>query len=53
MPIGVIVDTHDRLTTIEAELKLFDRRGVEAILHVGDFVAPYAVRSLIKYEMMN
>lgn len=50
MLIGVMADTHDRLPTIDAALKLFDRRGVEAVIHAGDFVAPFAVRRLLCYR---
>ena len=50
MLIGVLADTHDRLPTIDAALKLFDRRGVEAVIHAGDFVAPFAVRRLLCYR---
>ena len=50
MLIGVLADTHDRLPTIDAALKLFDRRAVEAVIHAGDFVAPFAVRRLLCYR---
>ena len=50
MLIGVLADTHDRLPTIDAAMKLFDRRGVEAVIHAGDFVAPFAVRRLLCYR---
>jgi putative phosphoesterase len=47
--IGVISDTHDRLPMIEAALRLFAERQVEALIHPGDFVAPFAVRLLTKF----
>ncbi|MHC4698408.1 MAG: metallophosphoesterase [Planctomycetota bacterium] len=50
MLIGVISDTHDRLTTINAALGLFAQRRVEALIHPGDFVAPFAVRQLLVYS---
>ena len=50
MLIGVISDTHDRLPMIDAALDLFARRAVDAVIHPGDFVAPFAVRSLLKYK---
>lgn len=50
MLIGVLADTHDRLPTIDAAMKLFERRGVEAVIHAGDFVAPFAVRRLLCYR---
>jgi len=50
MIIGVISDTHDRLPMIDAALALFMRRRVEAVIHAGDFVAPFAVRRLLQYK---
>ena len=50
MLIGVISDTHDRLPMIDAALDLFARRRVEAVIHPGDFVSPFAVRRLLKYK---
>jgi putative phosphoesterase len=50
MLIGVISDTHDRLPMIDAALELFRRRCVEAVIHPGDFVAPFAIRRLRRYE---
>jgi putative phosphoesterase len=44
MKIGVISDTHDRLPTFERSIALFKRLNVGAILHAGDFVAPFAAR---------
>ena len=49
MLIGVISDTHDRLPQIDAALSLFARCKVEAVIHPGDFVAPFAVRRLLSY----
>lgn len=48
MLIGVVSDTHDRLPAIEAALTLFNRRGVEAVIHPGDVIAPFAARRLAK-----
>ncbi len=50
MLIGVMSDTHDRLPMIDAALALFAGRGVEAVIHAGDFVAPFAVRRLLAYK---
>ena len=47
---GVISDTHDRLPLIDAALALFAERKVEAVIHPGDFVAPFAVRRLLQYK---
>ena len=50
MLIGVVSDTHDRLPMIDAALRLFADRQVEAVIHPGDFVAPFAVRRLLQYK---
>ncbi len=50
MLIGVISDTHDHLTTIDRAIDVFDQRGVQAMIHPGDLVAPFAARQLLKYN---
>lgn len=50
MLIGVLSDTHDRLPMIDAALALFAERGVEAVIHPGDFVAPFAVKRLLAFS---
>lgn len=44
MKIGVISDTHDRLTTFRRAIALFRRLEVAAIFHAGDYVAPFAAK---------
>lgn len=43
MRIGIVSDTHDDLAAVEAAVSLFDREGVDAVVHCGDFVAPFSV----------
>ncbi|MBI5178750.1 MAG: metallophosphoesterase [Nitrospinae bacterium] len=45
MRIGIISDTHDNIPKIRAAVDLFNRAGVDAVLHCGDFVAPFALLS--------
>jgi len=47
--VGVLSDTHDRLPMIDAALALFALRRVEAVIHAGDLVAPFAARRLLRY----
>lgn len=47
MLIGVMSDTHDNLPKTKQALDLFKERGVEAVIHAGDFVAPFTARLLI------
>ncbi len=44
MLIGVISDTHDRLPSFKNAVALFRRHNVKAILHAGDYVAPFAAK---------
>jgi len=50
MLVGVISDTHDRVPMIEAALDLFERRNVQALVHGGDLVAPFAARCLTRFR---
>lgn len=49
MRIGVLSDTHDRLPAIDQAIALFQREGVEAVVHPGDLVAPFAARRLLAW----
>jgi hypothetical protein len=51
MKIGVISDTHDNLPAIDAAVRHFRAAGVEAILHGGDYVAPFALRRLLQARL--
>ncbi len=46
MKIGVISDSHDRLPTLRRAVALFNRLKVDAVIHAGDFVAPFAANLL-------
>ena len=43
MLIGIVSDTHDDLAAVEATVSRFDRLDVDAVVHCGDFVAPFSV----------
>ena len=40
MLVGVISDTHDNVPAVEAAVEAFEARGVETVVHCGDFIAP-------------
>ncbi|MBI5893344.1 MAG: metallophosphoesterase [Deltaproteobacteria bacterium] len=42
MRIGLISDTHDNMTAIKKAVKYFNEQNVDAVLHAGDFIAPFA-----------
>jgi len=44
MKLGIISDTHDRLPTFRRAVALFQRLKVDAVLHAGDYVAPFAAK---------
>ncbi len=44
MKIGVLSDTHDNLANLRLAVGVFTRRGVEALIHAGDFCSPFTLR---------
>ncbi len=47
MIVGVLSDTHDSIVNLEKAVKAFKNRGVDAVIHLGDFVAPFTLRLLL------
>ena len=41
MKIGIMSDSHDNLSNISLVLDFFKRQGIELLIHLGDFVAPF------------
>jgi putative phosphoesterase len=41
--LGVLADSHDHLDFLEKAVDLFRQRQVQAVVHAGDFVAPFTV----------
>ncbi|RLF78537.1 metallophosphoesterase [Palaeococcus sp. (in: euryarchaeotes)] len=50
MLIGVMSDTHDNLPAIAKAVELFNREGVDLVIHCGDYVAPFVKRELSKLK---
>ena len=46
LKIAVLSDTHDNLAKFRQALQAADRAGVQAIVHAGDFVAPFTLEPL-------
>ena len=46
MKLGVMADSHDNVPMVQRAVELFNRRGVDLVIHAGDFVAPFAVAPL-------
>ncbi len=51
MVIGVIADTHDNLPMMQRAVTLLRARGVDVLLHAGDYVAPFALELLMSAGM--
>jgi len=48
MLVGVLADTHDNLPMIRRATALLQARGVQVLLHAGDYVSPFALRLLMQ-----
>jgi putative phosphoesterase len=48
MLVGVISDSHDNMPKLRAAVELLRERGVEHLIHAGDWVAPFAVKVLVE-----
>jgi putative phosphoesterase len=46
MLIGVMSDTHDEIERTRKAVALFNREGVEHVLHAGDLVSPFMLDTL-------
>jgi len=48
MLVGVLSDTHDNLPMIERATACLRARGVELLLHAGDYVSPFALKLIMR-----
>jgi putative phosphoesterase len=46
MRIGIISDSHDNMPMIKQACELFNSRGVEMVIHCGDYIAPFSLNPL-------
>ncbi|MDY6838038.1 MAG: metallophosphoesterase [Thermodesulfobacteriota bacterium] len=46
MILSVMSDTHDHIWNLRKAIELIKARGAEAIIHCGDFVAPFMLKEL-------
>jgi putative phosphoesterase len=51
MIIGIMSDSHDNLPAIEKAVALFNDQAVDAVIHAGDFVAPFTFAILSKLNV--
>lgn len=50
MKIGVLSDSHDHMPMLRAALDLFAAEKVEAVIHAGDIVSPFAAKMMLDYR---
>jgi len=50
MLVGVMADSHDNVPLIRRGIGLFLEEGVEAVVHAGDFVAPFSAKEVMKFR---
>jgi putative phosphoesterase len=48
--LAILADTHDHLDRIALAVNLVQRLGAEGLLHLGDFVAPFAFKAVRKFN---
>ncbi len=47
MKIGIISDTHDRVSEIRKAINIFKELDAELIIHLGDYVAPFTAKPFV------
>jgi putative phosphoesterase len=50
MIVGIISDTHDNLDNLRRAVELFREKGVEHIIHAGDYTSPFTFRVLKEFS---
>jgi hypothetical protein len=51
MKVAIVSDSHDNVPLIRAAVRAFRDRGAEGLIHAGDFVAPFAVKSFLELDV--
>jgi putative phosphoesterase len=51
MRLGLLSDTHDRLPAIDGLIREMLSRGVDMLLHAGDFCSPFSLRPLLDHNV--
>jgi len=46
--VGVVSDSHDDVASVRKVAEFLHRSGVEAVIHLGDIIAPFTLRELAK-----
>ncbi len=51
MRVGILADTHDRIPVIAELVRQMQERGVQLLLHAGDWCAPFALNPILDAQM--
>jgi putative phosphoesterase len=43
-------DTHDNLPMVRRAMSYFEGAGADCVIHAGDFVAPFALKEILKFK---
>ncbi|RDD54267.1 MAG: metallophosphoesterase [Candidatus Korarchaeota archaeon NZ13-K] len=47
MILGIISDSHDDVESLERALELFQRFGVDELIHLGDLISPFSLDPIL------
>ena len=50
MKLGIMADSHDNLPMIRRALERFQAEGATGLIHAGDFIAPFAVKEILRFN---
>lgn len=53
MKVGIISDTHDDIANIKKAVEIFKKRKIQTVLHLGDVVAPPAIKFFKGFKLMG
>lgn len=51
MRLGIISDTHDNLDKVRQAIMLFNRLGINQLVHCGDIVAPFILKEFNQLKL--
>lgn len=51
MKMGIMADSHEHMPMIARAVALFNREGVELVLHAGDIISPITAKEFKKLKM--
>lgn len=48
MILGIISDSHDDVESLERALELFQRFGIDELIHLGDLISPFSLDPIVR-----